>query len=222
MRRQAHGFTLIEMIVALSLLAFGLALTFGTLRGATKAIERAEALSQRSERLRAVQGFLRRQLSGAVSMAYAIDETSGAATLFHGQANKVQFIASMPGYLSRGGPYLQTVELVSGENAQQLMFQYQLLTPDGPLDAERAPEVLIDGIAEGGFEFPELDDQGALTSWEPEWKTNAELPALLRLNLRFVDGRAHWPEFAVALRLGQSSAGNLQAESNPFDSRRGR
>lgn len=217
-----RGFTLIEMIVALSLLAFGLALTFGALRGATKATQNAEITAQRSERLRAVQGFLRRQLGGALPMVYATDETSGEGTLFYGEANKLQFVASMPGYLSRGGPYLQTLELVPGENAQQLQFQYQLLTPDGPLPAEREPEVLIDGIDEGGFEFPEFDDEGKLASWEPEWKVNTQLPALLRLNLRFNDARMRWPVFEVALRLGMSSMGNMQEPSAPFDTGRPR
>ncbi len=202
MKRRARGFTLIEMIVALSLLAFGLALVFGTLRGASKATENAEATAQRGERLRAVQGFLRTQLSAALPIAFAFDVENGRAIFLRGSERKLEFVATMPGYLARGGPYLQTLELVDGEKGQKLLFKYQMITPDAPLDSEREPAVLLDGIAEGSFEFRTLEESGGPAPWQSEWETRAELPPLLRMNVRFRDENRHWPDFIVALHLG--------------------
>lgn len=207
-RSRASGFTLIEVIVAISLLAFGLALSFGTLRGASKATERAEVTSQRDERLRAVQGLLRAQLGGALPIAFAFDSETGAATFLSMSPDKVEFVATMPGYLSRGGPYLQTLEFVPGSNGRRLLFQHRLLTTDGALEAEREPVVLLDGIAEGGFEVRSLDEQSRPGEWQPEWAVSAQLPPVIRLRLRFVDPRMRWPDLVVATRLGAASVPN--------------
>lgn len=206
-RRQAGGFTLIEVVVALSLLAFGLALTFGTLRGASRATERADATAARSERLRAVQGFVRTQAGGALPIAYEIDPATGEGRYVRGDAQRLEFVAAMPGYLSRGGPYLQTLELRPGREGKQLVFSFRLLTPDGPLDAEREPKVLLDGIADGGFEFRTINDQGSAGDWRSDWQARGQMPPLMRLKLRFNDSREHWPDLVVALRLGAAFTG---------------
>jgi general secretion pathway protein J len=195
------GFTLIEVLVALSLLAFGLALTFSTLRGASGASERAEKVAQRDERLRAVQGFLRRQLTMALPIAFEFDSRSGEATLFRASATKMEFVANMPGYMSRGGPYLQTLSLVHGEHGMQLQFVSQMLTSEGPLKAERAPEILLDGIAEAQFSFRSLDDNGRPGSWASSWPHSSQLPPLLKLSLRFDDPRYVWPDLVIPPRL---------------------
>lgn len=212
--RGAHisGFTLIEVIVAISLLSFGLALSFATLRGATRATDRAEIVSQRDERLRAVQGFMRTQINAALPIAYEFDEETGEATFLHASTDKLEFVGQMPGYMSRGGPYLQTLELVDGEHGRKLQFRHQQLGAEGALAAEREPVVLLDGIAEGGFEVRNLDAQASGPGdWQPDWDVPAQLPPLVRLKIEFVDKHRHWPEFVANTRLGVAFGGNPPA-----------
>lgn len=200
--KRSRGFTLIEAVLATSLLAVGLALAFGILRGATGATTRAETASQRQERLRAVQGFLRTQVNAALPIGFEFDGESGEATFFRVAPRKLELVASMPGYLSRGGPYLQSFELVDGPGGQRLVFQDRMLAPDGPLAAERPPLVLLDGIADAAFEAQTLDEQGHLAGWGG-WTRSAQLPPLVRLRVRFNDDR-RWPEFVAGTRLGTS------------------
>ena len=63
--RRAQGFTLIEVLLALVLLAAGLALAFATLRSSTAVVTRGEDMAQASERMRAVHGYLRARLASA-------------------------------------------------------------------------------------------------------------------------------------------------------------
>ena len=212
------GFTLIEVLVSLSLLAFGLALTFGTLRGATGSSERAEQVAQRDERLRAVQALLRRQLSTTLPIAFEFNQENGEATMFRASSTKVEFVADMPGYLSRGGPYLQTFSLVHGANGMQLQFGSQLLTSEGPLKDERAPAILLDGIAEGQFSFRNLDQSGNPGAWQSSWSQQSQLPPLLKLSLRFADPKKRWPELIVPLRLAVATTG-MPTEVRPADLR---
>jgi general secretion pathway protein J len=216
-RPRPAGFTLIEAVLATSLLALGLALAFGILRGATHATATAETSAQRAERLRAVQGLLRTQVNAALPIAYAFDAESGEATFARVTPGKLELVATLPGYLSRGGPYLQTFELVDGaKGTRQLVFRNQLLTPDGPLDDERAPLVLLEGIAEGRFEARQLDPDGKPADWG-EWKQSAQLPLAVRLALRFQDGRP-WPDFVARPKL----ASDVVTQAMPPDPRRRR
>lgn len=197
------GFSLIEVLVALTLLAVGLALVFATVRGATRATARAEADAQRGERLRAVQALLRGRLGQAMALPIEIDPDTGQASFFHGEPQRIQFIAPMPGYLSYGGPYLQTLALVPGDHGRlRLQFVFQLMTPDGPLPPVREPQVLLDAVESGGFEFRTLDANSRPAPWQTEWKRPAQLPPLLRLRLRLAEGEGIWPELAVRLQAG--------------------
>ncbi|KAF1014044.1 MAG: hypothetical protein GAK31_03067 [Stenotrophomonas maltophilia] len=66
MKRPAAGFTLIEVLLATVLLVGGLALAFASVRSAMAVSQRGKAIAAASERMRAVEGLLRRQLSAAL------------------------------------------------------------------------------------------------------------------------------------------------------------
>lgn len=200
---RTRGFSLVEVLLATALLATGIGLAFATFANATRATERAEAAAQRNERLRAVQGFVRRQIEGALPLPFEFNEATGAAMLFESDRSTLRLVGAMPGYLSRGGPYLQTFRLVRGEQGLQLEFVHQLLTPDGPLEPERKPEVLLEGIAEGSFQVRTLDEFGGPGPWTYRWEEPSSLPLLVRLDLRMRDERARWPSLVAAPRLGQ-------------------
>lgn len=203
-RTRPSGFTLIEVLVALTLLVAALAMVFGVVRSAGRATERAEATAQRSERMRAVQGLLRSQLATAMPVPMRIDPESGEAVFLVGEGDGVEFVGNMPGYLARGGPYWQRFDLVRGERGLQLRFQFRQMTPEGPLEAERPPQVLLDGIRAARFEYRSLDDEMKPGPWTDEWTYRTMLPPLVRLNLRFEDETRVWPEFVSHLRLGSS------------------
>ncbi|HEX4853527.1 type II secretion system protein GspJ [Arenimonas sp.] len=201
---RARGFSLIEVLLATTLLAVGVGLAFATLRNATVATSRAEDMAQRNERLRAVQAFLRRQVEDALPLPIEPDDGTGTPAFFEAAEDELKLVAPMPGYLSRGGPHLQTFRLVRESGGLRLEFQHQQLTPDGPLESEREPEVLLDGIAEGGFAFRTLDDDGKPGAWTPRWDTPQSMPRLVRLELRMADERARFPTLVAAPRQAAS------------------
>ena len=204
--KSQRGFTLVEVVIATTLLALALAIAFGTLRSASRATARAEASAQREERLRAAQSFLRAQLGAALAVPFEFDNETGAATFLRASPGKLEYVGTMPGYMARGGAYKQTIELVRGAEGQQLRFQHQQLTSDGPVDPEREPVVLLEGIAEGAIEVRTIDEQGKPGRWQDEWRVSAQLPPQVRVRLRFRDERRNWPEMVVAMRLGAAYA----------------
>jgi general secretion pathway protein J len=207
--RASSGFTLLEVLVAISLLALLLTLAYAAMRTAVHATRSGEATIARSEELRTSQTFLRRQLSQALPVPYDVDQNTGIAYLFEGGDDAIRFVATMPGYLSRGGPHVQRLALVRGQGGLQLEFSHSQLNgydPMLPLGGDREPVVLLAGIARGGFEYRQREVDGLLGPWTREWEQPSMLPQQLRLWLEFDnDDPRHWPELEVPMLAGGAS-----------------
>ena len=207
---RARGFTLIEIILATMLLALGLAIAFSSMHSANASVQRAELAAGRNEHLRAVQGLLYRTLQSAQPLVLSRDEENQQITYLDGAHDKMQFVAPMPGYLSRGGPYAVTLQLVPGGTAgtRKLQFAFAMLVNEKPLEADTRipPEDLLDGIADAHFEYRGLGQDAKIGDWQTEWNRPAELPLEVRLILRFADPNQPWPAFSTALPLGFAHA----------------
>jgi general secretion pathway protein J len=212
-----RGFTLLEIILATMVLALGLAIAFASLHSANASVQRAELAASRNEHLRAVQGFLYRTLQSAQPLVLDRDLHSQQVSYLKGTRDKLQFVTSMPGYMSRGGPYALTLKLApsAAGDGQRLLFSYAMLVKEQALadDAKRPPEELLDGITEGHFEYRALGPDAKIGPWQTKWDRSAELPLQIRLRLRFADPARVWPEFTTALPLGFARA---RAEDTGF------
>jgi len=203
---KARGFTLIEVLLATALLAAGLALAFATLRAATATVQRGEALSQRNERIRAVSGFLRSRLSAARPVVFATDGSGGIAYRFRGDGERIEFVADLPDYLGRGGPYLHRfeVERVAGGDVR-LVVSFRMVQGGAVVGDERAardmaPEVLADGLRSVDIRYRGLRADGRPAEWQPRRNEGDAMPLQVELRLRDADGKA-WPPLLVALPL---------------------
>ena len=217
--RIAVGFTLLEMLVVTGLMALLVLLGLNLMRSTAAASTKSEAAAQRNEQLRSVQSFIRRQLTGALPIAYEFDASNGEATFFSGERNKLQFVANMPGYLSYGGAYLQTFELKRGGENYQLEFQFQQITTEGLLEAERKPEILLEGIKSGEFSYRTLDEQSKPGSWKNSWDLPTQIPLQTSLKIEFSDSKMHWPLLVTSSKLSTATAtgGNPGLQPAPFN-----
>lgn len=202
------GFTLIEVLLATVLLASGLALAFATLRAATATAQRGEAVAQRSERMRAVEGFLRHRIAGTRPVGFGLDESDGVPQRFIGEPDRLRFVADLPDYLGRGGPYLHDLTVVRGDDGLQLRVAFSLVLAGETFEETepRPPELLADHLQSARFRYRTLTDDGALGEWLERWETPDRLPLQVEVTLQDRDGRA-WPPLVVALPLAGSAIG---------------
>lgn len=207
-----RGFTLIEILLATALLAAGLALAFATLRAATAVANRGESLAQRNERMRAVEGFLRARLSVARPVAFALDADSGLARRFAGDGEGVEFVADLPDYLGRGGPYLHRIRSERDGDGVRLVVEFRMVQGGAVIDGAAsggsestapeviAPEVLADGLRAVHFRYRGMGADQRLGEWQSQWDAAEALPLQVEIQLQDRDGRA-WPTLLVALPL---------------------
>lgn len=206
--RRARGFTLIEVILATVLLASGLALAFASLRAASATATRGEEVAHRDERMRAVSNFLRRRLSSARSIAYALDATSGQQLRFSGDGSQMRFVADLPDYLGRGGPYVHTLQVVRDGDSERIEVGLAMAL-GGQTIAEsppHPPDVLVDGLGGVRFRYRGMNADGQLGGWSESWDTPEALPLQVAIDLADKDGRA-WPSLVVALPLAGGEGG---------------
>ncbi len=212
MRRQT-GFTLMEVLLATTLLAAALALAFGILRAAAATTTRGEQMAQRNERMRAVSMFLRQRIGSALGIVYGFDKDTGASQRFSGDARSMQFVADLPDYLGRGGPHLHTLRLHEDGTGMVLEVDFQLVQAAKPVPVTRPPEPLADGLVAAEFAYRTLDEKGALGPWESTWPQTEGLPLQVRVRLR--DARGPWPDMVVAPKV----AGNYFVMRSPTTAR---
>ncbi|KRE94890.1 general secretion pathway protein GspJ [Frateuria sp. Soil773] len=212
MKRSA-GFSLMEVLAALALLALLLVGVYSGVRTATHSVRSGSAAVERLDQIRSAQQFLRRELAQAMAQPIARGD-NGDAIYFKGEAHEMQYVAPLPGYLGKLGPQLQTLRLVdNGHGGQRLELSFAAL-PAGDQPAKPGkPEVLLDDVRQGSFGYRGLDAQGQPMDWQAGWSDGRRLPALVRIDLQLAN-TDRWPRLEAPLRVdataNQGQPGLLQ------------
>lgn len=215
MRAQA-GFSLLEVLAALALLALLLVGVYGGVRTATRSVRAGDAAIERLDQIRSAQQLLRRELAQA--MMVPLDHNDqGDRLYFIGGGRQLSFVAPLPGFLGKLGPQLQQISLqkTAQGDTLELVARFATLSPDGSAPSPLGqPEVLLQGIRSGRFSYRGRDLKGQPGPWQDEWPDGRWLPVLVRIELT-LDGGGDWPVFEVPLRIDPS------ANRGPVDLLRG-
>lgn len=209
MRRTA-GFSLLEVLAALVLLTLLLLGVYSGIRTATHSVRSGTVAVERLDQVRSSQQLLRRELAQTMVAPIGHD-ANGDSLFFEGQARSMRFVAPLPGYLDKLGPQLMALSLVDdGHGALRLDMQLAMLPPDGkPPKPLGKPQLLLDRIKSGRFQYRGVDAQGRPGDWQDRWPNGRMLPQLVRIELTPL-GTTPWPVLTVPLRIDPSSGLMLQ------------
>ena len=206
---RSAGFTLVELLLAITLMSILLGLTYTGLRAATRSSERGEVLLAAGGELRAAHQFIRRQLNQMLPLPFAMtDGQEQVRIVFEGDARRIQYVAPMPGYLGAGGPQVQVIELVRGDGDNLLIqFSHALLQGfEQEHLAYRDPVILLEGVDSADFEFLGKDEEGELTGWTSNWDQMDNLPVAVRLNLEFSgELNLRWPDLVAGVKVDEQA-----------------
>ncbi len=204
MSRLCSGFTLLEILLALVLLAFVMAGVWGAVSSATRITHSANSLMAQGEDVHTTQRFLRTWLAAAQPQSY---RPSGATRerMFRGSATAVHYIAPLPMQSGHAGLYLQTLELVQGQAGQYaLELEYLPYASDQPADDKPVSHVLLTNLRGGKFQYlaaAALDEKAA---WRDDWTASRGLPLAVRVHIDPAwQTRVPFPDMVIPIHTGR-------------------
>ena len=223
-RRRAAGFTLLELLVAMTVLGVLTGLLASGLSFGTRIWEREQKQLEQWAELQMVQDVIRRTLGEAWPLkAPASAGTEGAAEgiAFVGTDTSVEFVGPPPAqslvrrhlsvwpaqsHRSRRGE--SGVDLAPARSRSDAAKRQAPRAPARRTTAARARRteiaegkevVLVDRLANAEFSYFGGDDEDVKPRWRDRWRDPSKLPLLVRVQVTFPPGdRRRWPELVVA------------------------
>lgn len=208
-----RGFTLVEMLLAMMLLALIMVMAYSGFQGALKATRSGEKAMEHATDLRAAYQFVHRQIERILPLAFNANREG--IIVFEGERDRVRFVAPMPGYLGAGGPYVQELSLERApEEGYELVFRFALLQGYEDGDLEQNDEVILLGnVEEGQFRYMGFDESGQLGDWQDSWEMPSQSPTAVNIDLTMVEKtQVAWPEMKAAVMVDSSLGGLTQSQ----------
>jgi general secretion pathway protein J len=219
-RNSARGFTLIEVLIAMTLLSVMVVLLFGSLKICAQSWEMGEKKIAEVNEMAVVYNFFQQHLSAAKPLKndFTEDEslqddfTEGESKLsFQGDAQSLQFVSVFPASAGRAGMQLFSLEVQdegprgSGNDGAEIKVT---LTPFFPVvegeEWQKEDAVLIKHVSHFALSYFGPDQDTGESRWQDEWLNKDVLPRLVKIQIERED-EVFWPDMIIELKVSGGS-----------------
>ena len=206
MKRES-GFTLVEMIVAMTILGTMLMLLYQGLAFALRSWDASDVNGRMTMDRRIGENFLRREVSELFPMRWK--DPAVVKFAFEGDARHMRFVSARPAGISQGGLSLVSLEVQEDAKDRRLRNLVMLRAmPDEdqkdfrPLD-KAEPSILIANVDEVAFSYFGSENDFAEPRWLDDWTFTSRVPAMVRVRVKASGGAL--PEMVMKVVLGEEA-----------------
>ena len=196
------GFTLLELLVALTIAALLGALMLGLFRFSGTVWQRATTISQSSDDLVLTQQLLRRWF--AQLRPFSVNATSRQiADPLIGHGDSIRFSAPLAADPGEDGLYRIDLRYDHETAALKAIYVVDRGSANDPTRTRRRGDVmLIDGIEAVAFGYLERSPAGQTPRWLTRWTGRSDLPLAVSMSVTFPSGdRRRWAPFVAELHV---------------------
>jgi general secretion pathway protein J len=199
------GFTLLELLIAMTLLALLSLVLFGAFRFGTRSWDRAETSTANGNEIRRAQDAI----AATLSRAYPEMQTADPANphiFFGGEAGAVTFLGP-----DRNSPGMLDV-VTLGRQGDEIALT---MTPELARDPRRQTvrRRLLDHVSAFELSYFGADKPDDPPSWRTRWHNAARLPQLVRIRAALSNGRPGWTEMIVTPHIAADAGCNYDTVS---------
>ena len=220
----SSGFTLLEMVVTLTILGFILLIIFGAFRLGISAWEKGESSREEYQKVRAVSQLVSRQLKSMVPYKIKTEKAEGDYLAFEGRSRSLKFVSALSIRAKQPEGFVYAIyEFKDGgnEGGRLVVYEQRVLIrknffEERPNEESGVP--LIEGISDIRFEYYQEEDslKNRKEGWVEEWnaKEEKELPRAVRMTVTYKSGRSEKEETPMTL-LASVSANRFENVKPP-------
>jgi general secretion pathway protein J len=189
---QAAAFTLVEVMVTLTIMGFILLMIFGAFRLGIAAWEKGETNKEEYQRTRIASQLISQQMKSAVPYKIKTQKAEGDYLAFEGKARSLKFVSALSLKARKpSGLVYAFYEFREGGKGGGRLILYEGRVLNKNFLEENPPEdaavPIFEGLADVRFEYYREEDpeKNRIEGWVEEWsaKEEKELPTALRLTL---------------------------------------
>jgi len=196
------GFTLLELVIAMTLMGLVLVIVYGGLRLGMRGWDTGEQRAARMDEIRLAQEFIRRQLNQSMTVFYN-DERQGRIVAFTGEPQTIAWVTPLLTHLGLGGLYLVQLDVVEASTGAGLRMRWRPFRPNDADNTENNKDndeetLLLEGVSEVQWSYFGAEDPTTQESeWRERWQNIQQRPQLVRLHLALPG--ANWPDLVAQL-----------------------
>ncbi|NOT84562.1 MAG: prepilin-type N-terminal cleavage/methylation domain-containing protein [Methylococcaceae bacterium] len=203
---QQAGFTLLEVLIGMSLLGVMMVLLFGSLRVCVQNWDAGEAKLAQVSQSTIIQSFFINHLQNLQPLQDNFSEKKQFS--FQGDANKLQFVSSMPASAGRLGLQLFTIGMDSkkSKTGDITVSMRPFFPVTNGSDWKIEEVVILKAVKNLTFEYFAADETKLAEppQWQKTWLEKQQTPLLVKVMIEFMNG-TRWSELIVALKVDSSS-----------------
>jgi general secretion pathway protein J len=204
------GFTLIEVIISLTVLGFILLIIFGGFRLGLSAWDRGESIKEEHQTSRIISQLVSKQVKSIVPYRVKTKKAEGDYLAFEGKPRSLKFVSSLPIKGNRAEGFVHTVyqfEEDGKEGGRLVLYEQRVLNRDFFEEEPRQENrhILMEGVSKLLFEYYQEENPSKNQSeqWLEEWnaKEMKELPGGVRMTLTFREPEGKESTLALLLPI---------------------
>ena len=202
------GFTLVEVMITLTILGFVLIILFGAFRLGLSSWEKGESTNEELNKIRMISQLISQQIKSTVPYKIKTEKAEADYLAFQGKTRSLKFVSTLPIKAKRPEGFVYVIyEFKEGgeKGGQLILYEQRVLNRDFMEESpkEESGISLVEGISNFNFEYYREADQekNRNAEWVEEWnaKEEKELPRSLRITITFDNGTTKEKKSSIQL-----------------------